>query len=80
MRVRSKVLALMFALMVVTYLDRVCIAATTSAMSKELNLSMSEMGQVFSAFVLGYVLFEVPSSGVLQLAGSMVALHGFGRV
>ena len=74
MRVRSKVLALMFALMVVTYLDRVCIAATTSAMSKELNLSMSEMGQVFSAFVLGYVLFEVPGGYLADRFGAGVLL------
>ena len=74
MRVRSKVLALMFALMVVTYLDRVCIAATTSVMSKELNLSMSEMGQVLSAFVLGYVLFEVPGGYLADRFGARVLL------
>ena len=39
MPVRHKVLALMFALTVVTYLDRVCIAATAGAMSAELGLT-----------------------------------------
>ena len=74
MPVRNKALALMFALMVVTYLDRVCIAATTSAMSEELGLSMSEMGQVLSAFVLGYVLFEIPGGWLADRFGARALL------
>jgi len=57
---RSKALALMFLLTLVTYLDRVAISATASEMSSELGLTKTEMGHVFSAFVLGYVLFEIP--------------------
>ena len=60
MRARNKVLALMFALTVITYLDRVCISATAGVMSEELGLTKVQMGQVFSIFILGYVLFEIP--------------------
>ncbi|MBH00126.1 MAG: MFS transporter [Solibacterales bacterium] len=74
MLVRNKVLLSMFALMVITYLDRVCIAATASAMSNELNLSLSEMGYVLSAFVLGYVLFEVPGGYLADRFGARTLL------
>ena len=74
MLVRNKVLALMFTLMVVTYLDRVCIAATTSVMSEELGLSMSQMGRVLSAFVLGYVLFEIPGGWLADRFGARALL------
>ena len=74
MLIRNKVLALMFALMVITYLDRVCIAATASVMSEELGLSMSQMGQVLSAFVLGYVLFEVPGGWLADRFGARALL------
>ncbi len=70
MLVRNKALALMFTLMVITYLDRVCIAATTSMMSEELGLSMSQMGRVLSAFVLGYVLFEIPGGWLADRFGA----------
>ncbi len=74
MPVRHKVLALMFALTVVTYLDRVCIAATAGAMSAELGLTKVEMGEVFSAFILGYVLFEIPGGWLADRFGARALL------
>jgi len=50
----------MFLLTLVTYLDRVAISATAGVMSTELGLTRTQMGSVGSAFVLGYVLFEIP--------------------
>jgi MFS family permease len=70
MPVRYKVLALMFTLTVITYLDRVCIAATSAAMSAELGLDRVQMGQVFSAFILGYVLFEIPGGWLADRFGA----------
>ncbi len=60
MPVRYRALALMFLLTLVTYLDRVCISATAEVMQDELGLDKVQMGHVFSAFILGYVLFEIP--------------------
>ena len=60
MPVRYRALALMFLLTLVTYLDRVCISATAGVMQEELGLDKVQMGHVFSAFILGYVLFEIP--------------------
>jgi MFS family permease len=72
--VRYKVLTLMFALTVITYLDRVCIAATRAAMSEELGLDKIQMGEVFSAFILGYVLFEIPGGWLADRFGARALL------
>ena len=70
MRARYKVLALMFALTFITYLDRVCIGTTATAMSEELGLSKTQMGEVFSIFVFGYVLFEIPGGWLADHFGA----------
>lgn len=54
-------LGLAFLLAVVTYLDRICIAAAAPFMMQELRLSVLQMGVVFSAFTLAYSAFEIPS-------------------
>jgi len=74
MPVRYIVLSLMFALTLITYLDRVCIAATAGPMSEELGLSKTQMGQVFSAFILGYVLFEIPAGWLADRFGARALL------
>ena len=48
-RVRERVLALTFLLAVVTYLDRVCIAAAAPFIIDDLHLTLTEMSVVFSA-------------------------------
>ena len=74
MPARYKVLGLMFALTLITYLDRVCIGATATVMSAELGLSKVQMGEVFSAFVLGYVLFEIPGGWLADRFGARALL------
>jgi MFS transporter, ACS family, glucarate transporter len=74
MPARYKALALMFALTVITYIDRVCIAATRAAMSQELGLDRVQMGEVFSAFVLGYLLFEIPGGWLADRFGARALL------
>jgi MFS family permease len=58
--VRYWVLALAVAMAGITYLDRVCIAQTASDIKRDMGLSDRQMGFVFSAFTLAYMLFEVP--------------------
>jgi MFS family permease len=60
-RVRFRVLAFLFALAAITYLDRVCISVTASAIMRDLQLSAVQMSFVFSAFTLAYGLFEIPT-------------------
>lgn len=59
-RARWVILALLFAISVVTYIDRVNISVTARQMAPALGLTNVQMGQVFSAFVLGYALFQIP--------------------
>ena len=60
-RARRRVLTFAFLLAVITYLDRICISAAAPFIMKDLNLSLLQMGFVFSAFTLAYSIFEVPS-------------------
>lgn len=72
--VRYRVLALVFFAAVITYLDRICISAAAPAISAELRLSEMQMGFVFSAFGLAYMLFEVPAGWVSDRWGQRAAL------
>jgi MFS family permease len=59
--VRQRLLVFAFLIAVITYLDRVCIAAATPYIIADLHLTVLQMSIVFSAFTLAYSLFEVPS-------------------
>ena len=60
---RGHVLAYVFVLAAITYLDRICISAAAPFIMADLGLSVLEMSVVFSAFTLGYSLFEVRPAG-----------------
>ena len=60
-RARFTLLRFAFALSVVTYLDRVCIATAATAIREDLHLTAVQMGWVFSAFTIAYAIFEIPS-------------------
>ncbi len=74
MPVRHKVLGLLFVLMLVTYLDRVCFSTTAGAMAEELGLSLEQIGMAGSSFVLGYVLFEIPGGWLADRYGARLML------
>jgi MFS transporter, ACS family, glucarate transporter len=59
--VRHRVLAMTMVLGAITYLDRVTISVTRPDVARDLNLSATQMGYVFSAFYLAYALFEIPT-------------------
>jgi MFS transporter, ACS family, glucarate transporter len=57
---RFRVLILLFFLVLVMYLDRLCIAVAGPRMQRELGLTPQDWGWVIGAFTLAYALFEVP--------------------
>lgn len=59
-RTRWVILTLLLAISVITYIDRVNISVTARQMMPALGLTDLQMGQVFSAFVLGYALCQIP--------------------
>ncbi len=50
-----------FLLALLLYIDRVCISVAKTPITEELAISEEQMGWVFSAFALGYALFQIPS-------------------
>jgi len=63
MRLRFKathvVLAMLCVMYFITYIDRVNISTAASEIQKELHLSNTQLGLVFSAFAYPYLLFQV---------------------
>src|SRR5580704_14834046 len=58
---RFRVLGLLFTLVCVMYLDRLCIAVAGPRIQREMGISPSHWGWVIGAFTLAYALFEIPS-------------------
>jgi ACS family glucarate transporter-like MFS transporter len=48
----------------VGYVCRVAITVVAPGMMRDFGLTQTQMGTVFSAFLLGYTLFQVPSGGL----------------
>jgi ACS family glucarate transporter-like MFS transporter len=59
--VRYRVLGMFSLLAAITYLDRICMSQASGPIRLELGLDDRQMGWVFSAFTLGYTIFEVPT-------------------
>ena len=73
MKKYAVVLAL-FALSMITYVDRVCISAAKDPISVEMRLSDTAMGLVFSAFALGYALAQIPCGWLADRLGPRLLL------
>jgi MFS transporter, ACS family, glucarate transporter len=69
-QVRWKVLKLAVAMAVITYVHRVCLAQAAPTIRAELTLSELQMGRVFSAFMLAYAIFQIPSGLLADKIGS----------
>ena len=74
--VRWRILALLFLISMVTYLDRVNVSISAQQMMTAYNLSGVQMGKVFSAFILAYALFQVPGGWLADKFGPRIVLAG----
>jgi ACS family glucarate transporter-like MFS transporter len=74
MIVRAMLLALLFALSWILYLDRAAISTAKDLVAGDLDLSNQAMGIVFGAFALGYALAQVPSGWFADRVGPRLAL------
>lgn len=66
---RRRVLILLFFLILITYLDRVCISLVGVRIKSAFHLSNEQFGWVLGAFVLAYALFEIPSGIMVDRIG-----------
>lgn len=64
MKIRHLVLALLVLLSVITFLDRLAIAAAGPRIQQELGLDPKQWGWVLGAFVLAYGVFEIPTGAM----------------
>jgi sugar phosphate permease len=74
--VRRKVLWLTVAVYMITYMDRVVIATAAPSIQKEFSFSLVTMGWIFSAFQIGYALFQIPGGWLGDRFGARRALTG----
>lgn len=74
MRKRFLVVIGVFLLSWILYIDRAAISSARGPISSELGLSDQAMGMVFSAFVLGYSLMQIPSGWFADRCGPRIAL------
>src|SRR5437868_5649153 len=73
-RIRWLILALLFLISVVTYIDRVNISVTARQMMPAYGMTDQQMGWVFSAFVVGYALFQIPGGWLADRWGVRAVL------
>lgn len=59
----------MFVISAIAYLDRVNISIAGSSIEREFHLDHIKLGWVFSAFVLGYALFQAPGGRLADRYG-----------
>jgi MFS family permease len=71
---RRSLISLLFALAVITYLDRLCISAAMPSMAGEFNLTPDQKGWIFSAFTIAYAAFEIPSGWLGDRFGARLTL------
>ena len=58
----------------VSYIERMNISIAAAAMMPELGLGKIEMGQVFSSFLWGYAIFQVPAGQMGDTVGPRLTL------
>ena len=73
-RVRWFLVFWLFVLGAVSYLDRVNIAIAGSALAEEYHLSQVQLGSIFSAFLIGYALFQTPCGWLADKLGPRYVL------
>lgn len=68
-RIRWVLIFWMFVVSAIAYLDRVNISIAGQSIAQEFGLSNVQLGWVFSAFVLGYALFQAPGGRISDRVG-----------
>ena len=64
----------LFLISAISYLDRVNISIAGQFLQDEMHLTNTQLGYVFSAFVLGYALFQAPAGRFADKLGPRMAI------
>jgi len=73
-RVRWLLIFWVFLMSAIAFLDRVNISIAGQAVQKEFALSDQQLGWVFSAFVIGYALFQAPGGRLADRFGPRLVI------
>jgi MFS transporter, ACS family, glucarate transporter len=68
-RARYWVVVFAVTLAILSYIDRVCISQAAPVITRDLGLTGTQMGYIFSAFAVAYALFEIPGGWMGDLLG-----------
>lgn len=71
---RLLLVVLMFLLSVLLYVDRICISIAESHIKDSLQFTEKQIGWIFSAFALGYALFQTPAGALADRFGPRIVL------
>lgn len=66
---RYRIMMMLFFLILITYLDRICISLFGVRIKSAFNLSNTQFGWVLGAFSLAYALFEIPAGAMADRIG-----------
>lgn len=73
-RSRWSIVAMLCATATAGYMARVNVSTAAPLLMKEFNLSQVAMGRIFSSFLLGYALFQIPSGAFADRWGARKVL------
>lgn len=71
---RASILPLLWSFAFLSYLLRTNIAVAQQSMGRELGWSNVQIGYVFSAFLIGYTIFQIPAGTLGDRFGSRIVL------
>ena len=74
MKVRRLVLAFLFGLGLITFLDRICFSVAGSRIIGELKLDSQQWGWAQGVFILGYGLLQIPLGALADKHGQRLVL------
>ncbi len=72
--VRWCIVAMLTVFAFVSYLERINISVAAELMRPDLHLSPFQMGQIFSSFLLGYAIFQIPGGLLADRYGTRITL------
>ena len=72
--VRWWIVAMLTGFAFVSYLQRINISVAAALMGPELHLTKIQIGQIFSSFLIGYAIFQIPGGLIADRSGTRVTL------